>query len=95
MTTQADYDIQHGLAMQAIGFAAQMLTPHADIFARLIAAEREMHSYLHITDSTLYRAAIHSDGLRQQVTLARAAIAFVTAAQEVKGEMEAEGEAQP
>lgn len=87
MTTQADYDIQHGLAMQAIGLAAQLLTPHADIFAGLIKAERDMHGYLHITDPTLYMRASRDDGLRQQVGLARAAMAFVIDVQSVKDEI--------
>lgn len=85
-------DSLHKMAMDSIGFAAQILTPQADQFTALIEAERSMHSYLHITDPTLYRKALYSDGLRQQVALAKAALAFVLAVQEVKTELEAVAE---
>jgi hypothetical protein len=78
--------VVHKMAFDAIGFAAQLLTPQADYLGKLIAAERSMHGHLHITDPTLYRAAIHSKGLEHQVKLARAALAFVLAVQEVKAE---------
>lgn len=80
-------DVIHKMAFDAIGFAAQVLTPQAEYLGTFIEAERSMHSSLHITDPTLYRAAIHSDGLRHQVELAKAAIAFVLAVQKVKGEI--------
>lgn len=81
-------DVLHKMAFDAIGFAAQLLTPQADQYRALIEAERSMHSHLHILDPTLYRRAIHSDGLRQQVELAQAALAFISAVQKVKGEIE-------
>jgi len=78
---------QHKIAMDAIGMAAQILTPQADQLAALVEAERSIHSHLHITDPTLYRTAMHSDGLRQQVKLAKAAISFIFEVQEVKAEI--------
>lgn len=75
------------MAMDAIGFAAQLLTPQSDALAALIKAERSMHSSLPIIDPTLYRRAIHDKGLEQQVRLAKAALAFVLAVQEVKAEL--------
>lgn len=80
--------ITHKMAMDAIGFAAQLLTPQADYLAKLVEAERSMHSYMHITDPTTYKQALNSDGLRQQVELARAALAFVAAVQKIKDELE-------
>lgn len=80
-------DPVHKMTMDAIGFAAQLLTPHAEYLGQLIEAERSMHSYLHITDPTMYRDAIHSDSLRQQIVLAKAALAFVLAVQQVKDEI--------
>lgn len=80
-------DPAHKMAMDAIGLAAQVLTPQADTLGALVKAERDMHSYLHITDPTLYRQAINSDGLRQQVELAAAALAFILAVQKVKAEL--------
>ena len=77
----------HKMAFDALGMAAQMLTPQADTFAALIDAERSMHSSMHITDPTFYREAINSDGLRQQVDLAKAALAFILAVQAVKNEL--------
>jgi hypothetical protein len=84
-------DPEHKLAMEAVGFAAQLLTPQAEVLAALVRAEREMHSHLHITDPTLYREALGSRSLQQQVKQARAALAFILAVQEVKSELEAEG----
>ena len=85
-------DIVHRMAFEAIGFAAQLLTPQADYLARLVEAEHGMHSYMHITDPTLYRAAIHSKQLAQQVKLARAALAFILEVQSVKAELGIAGE---
>lgn len=84
-------DVAHKMAMDAIGFAAQILTPQADQLAALIEGERSMHNHLHITDPTLYREALHSDALRQQVELAKAALAFILAVQNVKNELEPAG----
>ena len=81
-------DILHKMAMESIGFAAQILTPQADYLGQFVDAERSMHSYLHITDPTLYRRAINDKGLAQQVELAKAALAFVLAVQKVKAELE-------
>ncbi len=76
------------MAMDAVGFAAQILTPQSETFAELIEAERSMHSVLHITDPTFYSKAIASEGLRQQVELSKAALAFILAVQNVKSELQ-------
>lgn len=81
-------DPHYKMAMDSLGFAAQILTPHADQFAALVKAEKSMHSYLHITDPTLYIRASRDDSLRQQVELAKAALAFIVAVQNVKVELE-------
>ena len=80
--------IEHKMAMDAIGFAAQMLTTQVDTLAALVEAERQMHSYMHITNPTLYRKAMNDKGLKQQVRLAEAALAFVREVQAVKAECE-------
>lgn len=80
-------DPKHKIAMDAIGFAAQILTPQAEQYRALIEAERSMHNSLHITDPTLYREALNSRSLQQQIALCKAAIAFVLAVQSVKGEI--------
>lgn len=80
-------DPVHKMTMEAIGFAAQLLTPHAEYLGQFIEAERSMHSYLHIADPTMYRDAIRSDSLRQQIVLAKAALAFVLEVQKVKYEL--------
>lgn len=84
--------VRHRRAMEAVAFAAQLLTPHHDPLAALVEAERGMHSYLHVVDPTLYRRAINDRGLEQQVRLARAALAFIQAVQEVKAELLEGGE---
>lgn len=79
--------LTHKMAMDAIGFAAQILTPQVKTLAALIEAEKRMHSFMHITDPTLYIRALNDKGLAQQVKLAEAALAFVRAVQEVKDEL--------
>lgn len=80
-------DPRHREAMQAIGMAAMILTPHADQLERLLKAEREAHSILHIVDPTLYRDMIGSKNFAQQIELARAAQAFLLAAQAVADDL--------
>jgi hypothetical protein len=84
---QGAQDVMHKMAMDSIGFAAQILTQNAGQFAALIEADRAMHSSLHITDPTTYIKAINSKSLRQQVELCAAALAFVLAVQKVKTEI--------
>ena len=84
MTSQ----IEHKIVMDAIGFAAQMLATQVDTLAALVEAERQMHSYMHITDPTLSRKAMNDKGLKQQVRLAEAALTFVREVQAVKAECE-------
>lgn len=86
MTDLAAAKEMHRMMMQAIGFAGQILTPHADAMAALIEVERSMHSYLHITDPTLYIKAINDKGLPVQLDLCRAALAFVLAVQKAKSD---------
>lgn len=81
------HEIEHKMAMDAIGFAAQILTPNAEAFRALIDSERSMHNYLHITDPTMYIKALNSDSLRQQVELCKAAVAFIAAVEQVKAEL--------
>lgn len=80
-------DITHKMAMDAIGMAAQILTPNNDAYMALVKAEQSMHSSLHIVDPTLYMQAMNSDSLRHQVTLCKAALAFIKAVQGVKNEL--------
>lgn len=85
--SDAATDLAHKTAMDAIGMSAQLLTNNTDALMALVKAEKEMHSYLHITNPTLYLDAIHSKGLAQQVRLAKAALAFVAEVQAVKDEL--------
>lgn len=87
-------DPTHRMAFDAIGIAAQVLTPQAGYLTEFLAAEQAMHSHLHITDPTTYRDALNSRSFAQQVKLARAAAAFILAVQEVKAEIEAGAEAE-
>ena len=80
-------DLQYKMAMDAIGMAAHILTPQADQLAGLVEAERSMHSYLHVTDPTMYRKAIQSKSLQQQVDLAKAALLFIATVQRIKAEL--------
>jgi len=81
--------LEHKMAIEAIGFAVQVLATQVDTLAALVDAERQMHSYMHITDPTLYIKAMNDKGLKQQVRLAKAALAFVREVQHVKAEIAA------
>jgi hypothetical protein len=83
-------DILHKMAMEAVGFAFQLLEPQAEHLAKLVKAEAQMHSFLHITDPTAYRTAINSENLRRQVRMANAALAFVAELRAVRDEVSAE-----
>lgn len=80
-------NIEHKMAMDTIGFAAQILTPQADYLGKFIDAEQKMHSYMHITDPTFYMKAMNSDGLRQQIEISKAALAFILVIQKIKSEL--------
>jgi hypothetical protein len=75
------------MAMDAIGLAAQLLTPQAETLGALVEAERSMYSFMHITDPTAYIRAVNDKGLQQQVRLAKAALAFILEVQAVKDEL--------
>lgn len=83
----SDVDPRWKMAMDAVAVASNVLTPNLDLYAALVTQEQQMHSVLHITDPTLYRKAIASKSLQQQVKLCRAAMAFVHAVAEVKAEI--------
>lgn len=76
--------VEHKMAMDAIGFAFQLLGPQKPALSALVEAERGMHSYLHITDPTMYIKALNDKGLHQQVHLAKAALAFIAVVEGVK-----------
>jgi hypothetical protein len=78
---------RHAMAMHAIGFAYQILEPNLDALHRLVNAEKQMHSIMHITDPTMYFKAINSDNLRHQVDLAKVALAFISATSKIKDEL--------
>jgi hypothetical protein len=81
-------DPKHRMAMEAIGFMAQLLGPHREQFEILIKAEQDAHSFGHILDPTLYRDMIHSKGFEQQIRLCKAALVFLDIIDSVKGELE-------
>jgi hypothetical protein len=77
---------EHRMAMEAIGFAAQILTPQAEQLGKFLEAERTSHSSLHITDPTLYRDMINSKNFDLQIRMARAAMSFILEIQKIKEE---------
>lgn len=81
---RAAYDEMHKAAFAAISLAQQILEPHVELLRKLIEAERQMHSHLHITDPTTYRSAINSENLRHQIALAKAAVRMVAEFNQVK-----------
>lgn len=87
-----EVDPAYRMAMEAIGMAAVIMTPNVDQYTALIKAERNMHSFLHITDPTMYHQAAGSKSLEQQVKLAKAAVAFIAAVQGIKSEIGEQGQ---
>jgi hypothetical protein len=87
MDSREEAAAKHKMAFDAIGFAAQVLTPNVEALQALVEAERRMHSYLHITDPTLYMRAMDDKGLKVQVKLAEAALRFIKVVQECKDEL--------
>ena len=76
---------KHAMAMQAIGMARMMLSaehvrPQLELLDR---AERDAHSIGHIIDPTMYHDMINSKSFAQQMTLVRAALAFLRATDDV------------
>lgn len=80
-------DPAHRAAMEAIGMARMVLAPHQEQFDALLKAESDAHSYLHITNPTLYRDMISSKNFERQTRLIKAAIAFLAAVNDVAAEL--------
>jgi hypothetical protein len=81
-------DPRHKMAMDAIGFMHQVLSPHREQFETLVKATRDMHSIGVILDPTLYRDMLYSKSFDQQIRLARAALTFLRDVDAVKAELE-------
>ncbi len=83
---------EHRMAMQAIGLFRNMLAQHREQFEALVKAERDMHNFGGMIDPTLYRDMLHSDSIKQQLRLVKAALAFLDEIDAVAAEVEkAEG----
>jgi len=74
-------------AIEAIGFARMIMTQHRDQYDRLLKAEQDAHSFVHVINPTLYRDMITSKNFERQTRLIRAAVAFLAAVDEVANEL--------
>lgn len=77
----------HIAAMQAIGMMRMMLGQHREKFEELLESERNMHSIGCMLDPSLYRDMIYSKSFEQQLRLIRAALAFLSVADEIAKEL--------
>lgn len=68
---------EHRAAMQAIGMARILLGQHRDLYATLLQAERDTHSFGGMLDPTLYRDMLSSRGFAQQTRMITATLAFL------------------
>jgi hypothetical protein len=68
---------EHRAAMEALGFAYQLLAQHREQFERLLESERYMHNVGALIDPSLYRHMLSSESFRQQTRVCTAAIAFL------------------
>ena len=83
---------EHKLAMDTIGFLYQTLKAVKPHLETLLEAERQMHNIGHILDPTLYRDMIYSKSFQAQIKVARAALQFVNAVDEVAADFGIEKE---
>jgi hypothetical protein len=79
--------IDHAMAMQAIGVTRMLLAVHRERFETFLEARRDMDSFGHILNPTLYRDVIHSRSMAQQVKMVEAALAFLREVDAVAGEL--------
>jgi hypothetical protein len=78
---------EHEAAMQAIGLAHLLMNEHREHLARFLQARRDLDSFGHIVDPTLYRDVTSSRSMAQQVRLVEAALAFLREAKAVTDEV--------
>lgn len=90
MDTSENYadkvDPMHSAMMGMIIGAYHTLTMVAPQIEKFLEAESRSHSFLHITDPTLYRDMIHSKNFADQVTLAKAAQTFLKCVERIKSD---------
>lgn len=67
----------HRFAMDLVASTFRTLSPIKSYLNNFVEIERGMHSYLHITNPTLYREALNSENLKHQVEIAKAALQFI------------------
>lgn len=85
--TQAEVDMRHKAAMDAIGLLGQLLQMHRPAMEALVKSHRDMDSFGAILNPTLYRQMIYSKSLDQQLRLVKAALSFMAVLDEVKAEL--------
>lgn len=72
---------EYRMALDSVGMAYHVIAPHREFLQTMADAAAGMHSYLHITQPTLYRDAINSPRFSQNIELCNAALAFLKAAE--------------
>lgn len=83
---------EHRMAMEAVGFTRQVLSSQREYFQELVDAEHRIHSVGIVVDPTLYRDALYSDGLKQQIRMCKAALAFLNEIDAIAAEIQAKGD---
>lgn len=82
---------EHRMAMEAVGFARQLLSSQREYFQKLVDAENRIHSVGIVLDPTLYRDVLYSVGLKQQVRMCKAALSFLNEIDAVAADIAAKG----
>jgi hypothetical protein len=78
---------EYAVAVQAIGFARQLIGQHREQYEALLKSEQDMHSFGGMINPTLYRDMLYSNGFKQQTRLIKAALAFLNEADAVADEV--------
>jgi len=73
--------------MQAIGLAHLLLNQHRERFELFLKARRDLDSFGHILDPTLFRDVTSSRSVAQQVRMAETAMKFLRDVDEVVQEV--------
>jgi len=83
--------IEHKMAMEAIGMISNILEVYRNQFKILVKAENDMHNFGGIFDPTLYRNMLYSKNFKLQMQMVKAAVAFLDEIDKVKKELDCVG----
>jgi len=79
---------EYRMSMQAIGMARLLMKHHEEDYRKLLRANEYMDNVGGLLNPTLYRDMLYSKGFKQQITLVKAALAFLSAVDAIAAELD-------